>query len=506
MDGKVKLRNQQPWLLVTTVDPVQLYAEPPMFDVDAMVAVASNQVEALQDELWLLQTDPPYLHDQAKVLRDTWIDNLPGVKNVKRTYTAFRDHISIGQPTPAKHLRALCCLETLLKHLLNDGSSEDLKQSLVELPSFRKYYSLIHDSCPEDRIVAAWGQEVSLQELSEKDRLMWGLQILSLERAEQRTFDIANALKQFEDHLVGLPRPEAGRISPTVLLLVSETAAIHQILSILRTHRPWFPKGILEVYQSCARRGGDLQQSDKKCRRDETSKQVSNAEGKKDAAWLSSADKAREELTNVWRGFRDDLTEVDKRHDNLKPGLEGYRAMLSHYESPEHLQSLAAERDSILEPKPAIMPEDAVAPKRFQTKEVGPKEKTRPEGVLAEENHAQDQDAASALSSRSLKSSTTSDRIYSIKPRSFRVASLLFPAGPEDKGTTDWMEFVAFMSEVGFRAKHVGGSAFIFECGSQSINFHRPNPSDALGSNILRAISKRLRKLGSERAMFQIAE
>lgn len=82
---------------------------------------------------------------------------------------------------------------------------------------------MIHDSDPEDRIVATWGQEVSLRELSEKHRLMWGLQILSLERAEQRTFDIVNVLKQFEDHLVGLPRPEAGRISPTVLRLVSET-------------------------------------------------------------------------------------------------------------------------------------------------------------------------------------------------------------------------------------------------------------------------------------------
>ena len=51
-----------------------------MFDVDAMVAVASNQVEAVQDELWLLQTDPSYLNDQAKLLRDTWIDNLPSVK------------------------------------------------------------------------------------------------------------------------------------------------------------------------------------------------------------------------------------------------------------------------------------------------------------------------------------------------------------------------------------------------------------------------------------------
>ena len=212
-------------------------------------------------------------------------------------------------------------------------------------------------------------------------------------------------------------------------------------------------QGILEVYQSRARRGGDLQQSDKKCRRDETSKQVSNAEGKKDAAWFSSADKACEELTNVWRGFRDDLTEVDKRHDNLKPDLEGYRAMLSHYESPEHLQFLAAERDSILKPKPVIVPEvlppaawesqDAVAPKRFQTKEVAPKEKTLPEGVLAEEKHAQDQDAASALSSMSLKSPKISDLIYSVKLRSFRVASLLFPVESEDKGTTDRMEFVA---------------------------------------------------------------
>lgn len=190
--------------------------------------------------------------------------------------------------------------------------------------------------------------------------------------------------------------------------------------------------------------------------------------------------------------------------------------MLSHYKSPEHLQSLAAERVSILKPKPVTMPEvlapvawesqDEVAPKRFQTKEVAPKEKTRPEGVLAEENQAHDQDAASALSSMSLKSPKTSDPIYGIKPRSFRIASLLFPAGPEDKGTTDWMEFVAFISEAGFRAKHVGGSAFTFECGSQSINFHRPHQSDVLGSNILRAMSKWLRKLGWERAMFQIAE
>ena len=55
--------------------------------------------------------------------------------------------------------------------------------------------------------------------------------------------------------------------------------------------------------------------------------------------------------------------------------------------------------------------QDAVVPKRFQTKEVAPQEKTRPEGVLAEENHAQDKDAASALSSMSLKSPKTSDPI-----------------------------------------------------------------------------------------------
>lgn len=57
--------------------------------------------------------------------------------------------------------------------------------------------------------------------------------------------------------------------------------------------------------------------------------------------------------------------------------------MLSHYKSPEHLQSLAAERVSILKPKPVTMPEvlapvawesqDEVAPKRFQTKEVAPR-------------------------------------------------------------------------------------------------------------------------------------
>ena len=28
MDGKAKLRNQQPWLSITTVDPVQLYGAP----------------------------------------------------------------------------------------------------------------------------------------------------------------------------------------------------------------------------------------------------------------------------------------------------------------------------------------------------------------------------------------------------------------------------------------------------------------------------------------------
>lgn len=71
----------------------------------------------------------------------------------------------------------------------------------------------------------------------------------------------------------------------------------------------------------------------------------------------------------------------------------------------------------------------------------------------------------------------------------------------ERSKTVKWESFVKAMSQVGFVARHSGGSAVLFEPSQNSkwfgrgkIVFHRPHPVPVIDSVILSSMGKRMNK------------
>lgn len=111
------------------------------------------------------------------------------------------------------------------------------------------------------------------------------------------------------------------------------------------------------------------------------------------------------------------------------------------------------------------------------------------------------------------------------KSKSLSTLRLLFPTTKSDlKGTIQWIEFIAMMSEMGFEAEHRGGSEWTFrsfgditgdrtemagdkehkEQGKRSTVIHQPHPDTKMGPVQLQWIGKRLwRRFGWCRERFE---
>ena len=549
------------WLSVGTIHACQPYSKPRQFDIDAIVAIATNQAEAAQDELWLLQTEPAYFLEKALFFEKNWIDTIPGAEdwsrktkfsdmamhltyyhfhnarewqwlleecqNAKHEYVALRDKIHVGERLPPTYERALGCLDASLLNSLRTGSRFDLRRVLATVPSFQEYWEMTENLGDATRIVMEMKKGVNLKYMHEKDRLLWCICVLSMEPDDQFPWDIAFVLQQLDDHLARSSRAEAARIGPIAHGYVSEVAAIHQILSNLRLHRPFYPTVSLSdaknedrlLWRFMIKMPGEdeLHRDPVKCGQAiQPLSRFRMPKGRRDKAWLSSADGARKELVKVWEAFREDYTGIIRASGIIQADIERYRKMLSQYESPEQLALLAAERERILNlPSKRIttqteaslassrLLQDSSQPKKFDMEVPRIKIKTRPQvsSPLDEVSHdlvdnRQSQTAVGILPT-----------IYAIKGRSVRVATLIFPGSTEDKGTIDWLDFVSLMLEVGFVAEHRGGSAFTFKGNQGSINVHRPHPNTEMGPAFLRATGKRFsRRFGWERETFEEAD
>ena len=54
---------------------------PPILDIDALTAIATNQVQEVKDELWLLQTESSFSLDQATLVEKNWYSTRPGMQD-----------------------------------------------------------------------------------------------------------------------------------------------------------------------------------------------------------------------------------------------------------------------------------------------------------------------------------------------------------------------------------------------------------------------------------------
>jgi len=214
----------------------QPFSAPPTFSVDNLVSFARTRLEASQDHLWLLQTDPAYLRRYSRILsagaviegarrqdahqiigvelsRDAgfsfqWQWVLEECENVRVQYQRFRDCIHPGERLP-EYDRALGALELLLVNQMHHWAKH-LTAFIPDRPGFRHAYS--HDHSVPGQVSYQRTLRTPQGELFEKDRLDWCLTQLLGPPDQERRFDHAMLFAVLDDHLSKSSAAERARL------------------------------------------------------------------------------------------------------------------------------------------------------------------------------------------------------------------------------------------------------------------------------------------------------
>ena len=364
---------------------------PPILDIDALIGSATNLVQEVEDEVWLLQTEPSFFLDQATVVEKNWYDTRPGMQGFDEatkygnialsvSYQRFakarvwrwlleelhnvksvQDKLSVEARTarllPLDYQLALSCLYWSVHYLLENGSSVDLREYIGIAPSFQKYWSFTQ--VPGNPKLYSAEMKEDLGVLFEKDHLMWCLYIVTLPPSEQAEDDIPLVLRHLDEYLDTCSRTEAGRINSVMYRSISEITVLHQINSMLKPFKGLYPKMrhfFMEIsdrpqWRWCMKTPDErklfstprrwamaIQPLDK----------FRMPTGTRNEAWLLKASSVRTVLASLWRKLREDLTTIWRQAGHLEADIERYRTLLSQYETAEQLSRWAAEKDRIV--------------------------------------------------------------------------------------------------------------------------------------------------------------
>ena len=549
---------------------------PPILDIDALIAIATNQVQEIEDELWLLQTEPSLFLAQATLVEKHWYDTRPGMRgfdeatkycnialsvsyqrfskardwrwlleelhNVKNVHDKWSVEARSARLLPLEYQLALSCLDSTLSDTLENGSRVDLREYLGIAPSFQKYWNFAQDPGNPKLYMAEMKEKNRLDVLFEKDRLMWCLYLVTLPPSEQTEDDVPLVLRYLDEYLDNCSRTEAGRINSVMYRFISELTVLHQISSVLKPFKPFYPRMrrfFMEIsdrplWRFCAKTPDEpklfstprrwataIQPLDKFKIPTET----------RDEAWLSKASSVRMVLASLWRKLREELTTIWRQAGHLEADIQRLRAMLSQYETTEQLSRWAAEKERIvsaaqskrwtdheplvweqsgdieaLQEKPTTE-ESKISRKQDDKPVQEVKSTTRAfkdisiqSSGLSSVTHGQ---AAPRLTNTRDQEKLEPRSHFTVTKRSLNVIRLMYPSGRQDRGTVEWLEFVSLLSEMGFVEVRRSGSARTFRSDKGSISFHKPHPSTVMGPGILWGIGRRLsRRYGRDREMF----
>lgn len=529
----------------------QPFSAPPKFDVDYYCSIAKARMQAVQDHLWLLQTDPSYFRRLIKVLaagevyktvwrytmieKDihlalldylTWRALYAEWTDVRDHYRRFQDSIHPGQPLPRRLEHKLAALE---RSLLSSMSSriQHLPGFIAQRPGFQHSYKFTVISKPPSRP----GQEMfSMKHMSRmsenqqyrQDTLEWILTELLCGPNQEFRFDYPELFARLEAHLAEASPEERARVDETVYAKMSDYAVRHEMLSALKLHRPAFPLPLpagktkedglrwIEEFSTPTMRlmTVDLDEYKKKlyafpadCV--EALEHLTPAVGRKNEAWLERRTAERKVLHDFWDGalksFREETTFMRMTQEELDDAF----SVISVSTSAEYAEIIKNERMQVADAiavaaitrnvaNTASVPETlwSTGPdiSRLVIEERAPKPKTRP---------AQPVNTASPEPLVNADTESASQQRISATPRALEIIRKMFPTSAEESSTkdVDWDLFVHAMNDLNFSARNVGGSAVAFEhLSNKKIIFHRPHPVAKIDSIMLQSMGKRLRK------------
>jgi hypothetical protein len=537
----------------------QAYTGPPTFNIDSILEISRARMANAEDHLWLLQTDPSYMHSEisyfsnsrlgniirndigstkvyhyaAGVLTDVpinrvqdWYYIVEECMNMQKIYQAVGDNVHPGQPLPPKYNDALACLELLVLNVVLKRVKM-LSSLLPRLRGFESCFSRTRRDRRTRRVVTAPVHDES-KVWYEKDPLFWCLIQMTADPEELMTIDPA-VLFGFFDDLMAQPTQysvDITRIEQRLMDELSDFGAVWELLLAIRYHRPVnqpFHKsdGVRVGSARAFWRRWDCEDRHV-VQKDIADKILGTVlkklndkrmpSGKKDLEWLDGAKEVRELLKAFWDQTRSSQRLYLEQIQSSEEDIKMFLSLVSFDLAPEHVAALQEERDAVLKRLATIdkmnevqdstktyldpsMSDNPAPPPTIPTKG---KTKTRAEPVNAPEP------TTSPPSATVIEPPAT----LAVKPHNLIIFQRMYPLDTETPsgGYIEWRKFVAAMADAGFPATHGAGSAVTFSNGRGRIIFHKPHPVAKIDPVMLASFGKRLTKwFGWQREVFVVA-
>ncbi|KAF7504545.1 hypothetical protein GJ744_002101 [Endocarpon pusillum] len=385
----------------------QAFTGPPMPNAESLFEIANSRFKMSQDHVWLLQTDPFYMRNEARYILDTQVANTVREKAGKIAYMNFVanrivlrafgrvDHwhmivrecqnfqavsqkfcsaIQFGQALPFEYQMAIRLLELLLINILRE-QTKGLKVLLPSLRGFEKCYAKVHFSRPRCDTTATPSLR-TWDEWYKNDPLFWVLQLL--------TGDLRSSLDPampfgFLDELMSGKNVDIdrSRVEQQLMDQLSDLGATWELLIAVRSQRPraqeeftkenvsqcqesfnrvWLGhsttsggrrRGLTPDHMSVLMAGSLLEQLES----------LPLPSGKRDAVWQQRSDAVHAGLTAFWTKARQWLESDFSKQGCSEEPIKQFLGLVSFDVAPEHLRALEGQRQRILAgPKPKAEP------------------------------------------------------------------------------------------------------------------------------------------------------
>ncbi|KAF4619037.1 hypothetical protein G7Y89_g14810 [Cudoniella acicularis] len=359
----------------------QPFSAPPKFDLHELRSIAQTRLNMHGDHLWLLQTDPAYTRRYTTiVLAGTFgetlhKDNRTGfIVSISETGNTLKPE----QPLPAAYAKASASLEAPVGYHIR-RISKVIEFILPSRPRFCYKFKFDRFSDSNSGNVGLTGtienEKSNPYENFFSDHLYWCLTILANAHMENVDiasiwteipsiiYDLAMVFAVLEQHVATCLRDgksqELARFDPFLYSQYADLAALHQIMVMIRLHRPQYPKVDFDTIKNSetTRAWRYVQDLDSgKCELDFQLLKLLKfflsspkpTGSRFTRMWLGRDMAQRKALHNVWSRIRErhtrTITRLGLSEEDAKLDLEAISADLNL----AYIASVKAEHDEIL--------------------------------------------------------------------------------------------------------------------------------------------------------------
>ncbi|KAI6963247.1 hypothetical protein KC329_g16039 [Hortaea werneckii] len=531
----------------------QAFSAPPALEPADVSKKVRAQLQAAQDHLRFLQTDPAYFHRYIAMQRKGEhfihmssddistsiasfavvlpIDHVRHLQQlleeceyVQRVHDQYKSSIELGGVLPNVYERAVGALEIFVINLYH-AERYLLAEMLPRSPGFHRNHKYVKP--PEGHTISKIRlrkTDCTPNETNEAcysdDPLLFAMYNLCGDPEDNRLFSIPFLMSFIEDLLARGTAEQHARIDQALYDQIGRMSVYGEILVNLRLTRPlsepmWL-ENINEDYKQraawrtwmCTPAKPDAVENKKLAGLLEAFYKRPMPVGKKDAEWLTKAAESRKYMADFWayarQVRRSKVTGIGLSDSDSEADV----ALFAADQSEEYLREVRAEEDMVRKAIAAAaaakvgLQEDAPFQSQWDgnegnNKSVLPvgriKPKTRPEHEQFTNDPVRpvDDDAQDEGGKACIP----------VNSESLRIFARIFPNTTElaFKGVVQWKQFVTAMTDAECSATHTGGSAVSFERKARdgadgTIVFHKPHPDTEMDNMMLRMMGKRLKK------------